>query len=309
MEKKLQFYIGFFNKTLNLPGIAWWVIDFEEDPNHFYCNENMVKSFYLDPELEKHSIELTCPITGDYNKQIAEADQEIAEKIFSDYNLMIEGKKETYNNRFPFYCRETQKTHYFSNRAKVLEACPNGTPRIIYGIIEDVTIETKKTAALERLSERDPLTGLYNRIKLDDFIYREIERFKRHQTPLSVLFIDLDDFKEVNDTYGHQSGDLILIQMADIFEKLTRDNDIVGRWGGEEFMIICPHTSISRAKTVSENMLVAVEEHDFKRPPKISISIGLTEFETTDSLEQFIKRADLALYESKNNGKGQVTIL
>lgn len=308
MRAKLEHYHQFLSQTLDLPGIAWWIIDFEEDADSFYCNDTMARFFDLDPELEKHSIDTSCPIAGDYNKKIKEADQAIAQKIFADYQALLDGENDYYDNRFPYFIAEAHKTHYFNSRAKVLSKDEQGKVEIIYGIIEDITSEVEKTKALESLSERDPLTGLFNRLKLDKCLYQEVYRYKRHQTPVSILFLDIDNFKDINDVFGHPVGDHVLIEVAKILLDDTRKTDFVGRWGGEEFLIICPHTDLKQAEEVAEKIRDKIETADTFNIPSVTASIGITEFTAEDSLTGFINRADKALYKSKSQGKNQVSV-
>ena len=308
MRSKTLEYLNFFEKTLNLPGIAWWLIDYREDDSCFYCNQNMCDFFYLDSDLEKHSISETCPIAGDYNKQVQEADELIAKQIISEYTQMLDGKADAYNNRFPFFCIKTQKTHYFSSRAKVLEKDKNGKPEIIYGIIEDISAEMEKTKLLEKLSERDPLTELYNRLSLDKFLYHNVQRFKRQQPPFSVLFIDIDDFKEINDTFGHQVGDQVLQDSAKVILSTIREVDIAGRWGGEEFMVICEETNREQARELATRLHNSIKENNIAKVFDITISIGCSEFLEDDTLPGFIHRVDKAMYQSKTSGKNQTTI-
>lgn len=307
MRKTTEQYFNLFHKTLDLPGVAWWVIDFKEDAKHFYCNDKMTQFFELDPKLSKHSIQQTCPITGDYNKQIAEEDQGIAKQIFDEYDSMLIGDLDFYDNCFPFFCKKTNKTLYFNNRAKVLETNAKNKPEIIYGIIEDITTEKEKTIALEFLSQKDPLTKLYNRLKIDQCLYEEVYRFKQHTIPVSIIFLDIDNFKDINDTFGHFQGDEVLVEIAEILKSNTCETDLISRWGGDEFLIICTDTNLKQTINIAKKLREKIETSDRFKIPTVTVSIGVTEFNKDDNLDSFLKRADKALYSSKAKGRNTVS--
>lgn len=160
---------------------------------------------------------------------------------------------------------------------------------------------------VEELSITDQLTRLHNRMFLEESFIREIKRSRRYQDPFSVIMVDIDHFKEVNDTYGHDMGDNVLMIIAELLKKDIRDTDILGRWGGEEFLIICPHTGIHEAAILAEHLRVIVETHRFEGTDSKSCSLGVAEFDLGDEgHKEVIKRADQALYQAKRNGRNQV---
>ncbi|WP_419770737.1 MAG: diguanylate cyclase [Candidatus Marinarcus sp.] len=171
-----------------------------------------------------------------------------------------------------------------------------------------MSIGTDVTAKkeLEKLSVTDKLTGLYNRRQLDTVMVTEIERANRYKKSLSLLIIDIDFFKKVNDVYGHQVGDETLIALAKILSDNVRLSDIVGRFGGEEFLIILPETNISEAQLLAEKLRLAVEKYEFHRIGHATISIGVAQYELTTSEETLIYQADSALYKAKANGRNCV---
>lgn len=155
MRDIIKKYIEQFNNSLNMPNICWWIIDFEYEPTYFYCNENMEEVFSLDKSLEKHSVADTCPIAGEYNKNIIDFDSSDnkAKTIFDDYKKLLSLDIETYYNTFPYYNSEFNKIEYFNSRAKILETDKNGKVSILMGIIEDVTLqETQKLQLQEAQS-------------------------------------------------------------------------------------------------------------------------------------------------------------
>lgn len=162
--------------------------------------------------------------------------------------------------------------------------------------------------SLEKLANSDALTGIYNRHKAQILLEQEFRRAQRYQRPLSLIMMDIDDFKKVNDTFGHQVGDDALVYVTREIRPLIRDTDYFARWGGEEFMIICPETSIVGTAELAERLLKAVSAKPAIENVRITLSIGVTTFNPTESIEKFINRADKALYLSKQQGKNRVTI-
>ena len=311
LSEAVKRYIEQFNKTLNLSGICWWIIDYEKDPDHFHCNQFMAEIFSLDKNLQKHSIAKTCPISGGYNKNIAIAEnsKEKAKLVFEEFFKLLTKELSEYNNQFPYFNKEKNKTFYFSSRAKVLETNKEGDVSILYGIIEDITAKELQRKELEKLSQIDKLTGIYNRLKLDESLHIEIERSKRYSTDVSVIIIDLDNFKSINDTYGHLQGDKALVKTTEILKINIRKTDILGRWGGEEFMLICPNTDKKSAITLAQKLRSALENYPFENIGKQSASFGVTQFKKDEDIESFIYRADEALFSAKRNGRNRVEAL
>lgn len=134
----------------------------------------------------------------------------------------------------------------------------------------------------------------------------EINRVQRYQTALSLIILDIDYFKSVNDTFGHQVGDSVLIEMSNILQENLRNTDLLGRWGGEEFLIICPHTDINGTKELAEHLRLKIEKYDFKVIGHKTSSFGVTSFKAGDTIESLLKRADDNLYKAKENGRNQV---
>ncbi|MBN2870741.1 MAG: diguanylate cyclase [Campylobacterales bacterium] len=159
---------------------------------------------------------------------------------------------------------------------------------------------------VEELAVRDRLTGLFNRLKLDEILEYEMTKTKRYNTPLSVIIIDVDHFKSVNDTYGHQVGDLVLKEVANILMSYGRKSDTVGRWGGEEFLIILPNTDLGGAMLAAEKIRVAIANHLFSVVGHKTASLGVSQLLLNETETAFIERADKALYRAKAGGRNQV---
>lgn len=163
-----------------------------------------------------------------------------------------------------------------------------------------------KSQILENLSTTDTLTGLFNRRKLDEIFLQECERARRAQSPLTAIIADIDKFKMVNDTYGHQVGDQLLIEVVRLIQQGVRKIDTVARWGGEEFVILCPSTNLTGACSVAENIRTAIERYDFPLVGHKTCCFGVAEYRPDEAPETVFKRADNALYRAKSGGRNQV---
>lgn len=174
-------------------------------------------------------------------------------------------------------------------------------------MVEERTKELEeKNKKLEYLSITDQLTGLFNRRKLDEDLSNEIERAQRYSQPLSIILIDIDKFKSINDNFGHQTGDEVLGIVADLLTKNCRNIDIKGRWGGEEFLIICPNTDPRGVVNLAENIRSKIQDHKFPVIKSCTASFGVTSYNLEDKPEQMVSRADKALYEAKESGRNCV---
>lgn len=154
----------------------------------------------------------------------------------------------------------------------------------------------------------DTLTGLQNRRKFEEFFAQEYKRAKRYNQAFSLIILDIDNFKTINDTFGHQQGDEALKVVSNIIRKKLRDSDFGARWGGEEFIIILPNTDAKSAATmVAERIRAEIEAHDFGNF-KITISSGIAQFTSDMEAGALLKMADDALYKSKRSGKNKITM-
>ncbi|WP_310438911.1 ABC transporter substrate-binding protein [Sulfuricurvum sp.] len=159
---------------------------------------------------------------------------------------------------------------------------------------------------LLRMATTDPLTGLCNRIRLDEKLLECHEYYKRTHRTFSVMIMDLDHFKRINDTYGHLIGDKTLVNLSQLVQENIRNIDIAGRWGGEEFMIICPETNLDGAKQLAEKIKSIIEECDFPHIHTLTCSFGVSEGREGDRIESIVGRADKALYRAKEEGRNRV---
>lgn len=164
----------------------------------------------------------------------------------------------------------------------------------------------EKNGELERLAVTDRLTGLYNRLKLDQVLEFEVSRGQRYGSNFGMVLLDVDLFKSVNDTHGHQVGDQVLAAIANILGEHTRDTDVVGRWGGEEFLIIATYSGLVGAQDLAEKLRTLVEAFSFPVVGRKTCSFGATAFRPDDTSASMIGRADAALYRAKQAGRNRV---
>jgi diguanylate cyclase (GGDEF)-like protein len=168
---------------------------------------------------------------------------------------------------------------------------------------------------LRELAVKDGLTDLYNHRYFQDLLDKELPRVERYNHVLSIIMVDIDHFKSINDTYGHPQGDIVLRTVADLFQETVRKPDTVARYGGEEFVIVLPETDIKGAVVLAERLRKLVEKRDIKLEEKtinITISLGVTTYETANgrkSKAEIMGAADKALYNSKQTGRNKLSIL
>lgn len=178
------------------------------------------------------------------------------------------------------------------------------------------TIILEKNEALNKISKEyailaitDRLTNLYNRYKLDEILNSNKDLADRYESSFGVIMVDIDHFKNINDTFGHQVGDEVLKTFASILLNSSRKSDIAGRWGGEEFLIIAPNATKESIITFAENLRAEIEKFQFEKIGQLSISLGASIYQENESIEELIKRADKALYTSKKRGRNRTSFL
>lgn len=161
---------------------------------------------------------------------------------------------------------------------------------------------------LLKLSSTDGLTGVYNRAKWDLELERWLAYAKRYGVSLSVIFFDIDDFKNINDAFGHLAGDRVIIEIAEIVKNIIRKDDIFARWGGDEFMLLLPSTDQQQALNLAERLRASVADHRFEQVKRVTCSFGLAMAGEHDSADNLVNRTDQLLYQSKLKGKNRVTV-
>ena len=166
----------------------------------------------------------------------------------------------------------------------------------------------KYNRRLEHLAVTDKLTNISNRIKLDQQLEKVLSMAKRYQRPFSIILMDMDYFKAINDNHGHLVGDYVLQTTAQLLKKNIRIVDTVGRWGGEEFLIICPEQTVGGTKLKAEKIRKLIANYPYKHISNLSCSIGVSSYQPLDTRDTIIKRADDALYLAKNKGRNCVCV-
>lgn len=196
------------------------------------------------------------------------------------------------------------------DRSVVARTDQHGNVLAVQGILRDVTQQKLDRQELERLARYDTLTGLLNRHSIVDKLSEWIRHSRRYHGRLSVVLLDIDHFKRINDTYGHAAGDQVLQETASLLMSNTRQADFVGRYGGEEFLIILPRTDIEGAAVIAERIRAAYEATplhlDDSTVVRITISLGVTQWHEDDSAHTLLARVDAALYRAKEGGRNRV---
>jgi len=201
--------------------------------------------------------------------------------------------------------RQDGSEFYCEANANVLRDARQNPIGILY-IERDITERKRLEEEMRQLAITDQLTNVHNRRKLDQVFVEEKKRADRYAQALSVIIVDIDHFKSVNDLHGHQVGDMILSQVAKLLGAGLREADILGRWGGDEFMVICPFTDLEGAGVLAEKLRQIVEDSAFAVVGKQTCSFGLAQLAKDESIDAMVARADAALYRAKDQGRNRV---
>lgn len=161
-------------------------------------------------------------------------------------------------------------------------------------------------AKLEQMATVDVLTGAFNRRKFDDDLNSIIGNMEKKDIPFSLIFLDIDHFKMINDRHGHKMGDFVLQSVSRLIRENVRATDRLFRWGGEEFILILPDANLESAKCVAEKIRNIIQDYDFKIGDKITVSLGVGEYKLNENIDQIIVRVDSALLKAKSKGRNRV---
>lgn len=178
--------------------------------------------------------------------------------------------------------------------------------RLMLCMVHDITEQKRLEHELERAASRDPLTGLWNRRQFPRLVERAQSQSQRYTQTYSLMLVDVDNFKVVNDNFGHQAGDEFLIFLAHTLEARVRENDVVCRWGGEEFLVLLPQTKLEGALHLAESIRETVEKASHPNLPRLTVSIGVSQHQADEDTATLFKRADEALYRAKAAGRNRV---
>lgn len=199
------------------------------------------------------------------------------------------------------YCKKNNETVWLD--ANITAEPSSSSESLTYSVIcQDITDKKE----VELLSITDPLTGAFNRNRFNQTCTHELDVARRYGPPLSLVIIDIDHFKSINDTHGHLAGDSVLKEISSIIKQNIRSTDIFARWGGEEFTLLLPQTQLDNACVAAEKLRSLIESYEFKLVGHITASFGISQFDNEDTQESLMQRCDDALYEAKHLGRNRV---
>jgi diguanylate cyclase (GGDEF)-like protein/PAS domain S-box-containing protein len=210
---------------------------------------------------------------------------------------IFRGEQEYYRRDGSIMTGELQVIPHVDAEGKVVE---------ILGVTRDISERKMLEAELTRLAVTDPLTGLWNRRQTTNLLSGDLDQAQRHGEALTLLMLDVDRFKSINDTHGHQAGDRVLVEVANRLRDQIRSTDVVGRWGGEEFVILLRYCGLRDAVAAAEKLRQRIAEIPFENLFSVSVSIGAAELHGDDDLQSWLARADAALYEAKRTGRNTI---
>lgn len=230
-------------------------------------------------------------------------------KVSNGLHAIISGELDYFTHEYP--CHSPHVKRWFTMQATRMKKNEDGIEGIVIRHV-DITKQKLLEIQLKKRVHTDSLTNLYNRRYFDKEFQIEMKRSNRNNSSLSVLYVDIDDFKGLNDTYGHTVGDLVLKEISMVFLETTRDSDTCARIGGDEFAIILPETSNEELGYVSERIIKNINkikiQDDISYPIKVSVSIGGASFLNESDMKAMLEKVDGALYAAKDKGKNQIVI-
>lgn len=171
---------------------------------------------------------------------------------------------------------------------------------------QEIKVRIQMQEELQHLAATDTLTGLRNRRAVSAFTEMEIKRAERYGQALSLVMFDIDQFKRINDTFGHLAGDDVLIHVAKLIGERIRASEILARWGGEEFILVLPETDMESAVHLAGELRTLMQEYVFPQVGTVTASFGVTQYSRGDSMDSLLHRADIALYRAKESGRNRV---
>lgn len=316
-EQELQIQHNLFDIVLNATNNIMFITDFK---NIQYSNENFKEL----PKIEKRRKYITK--TGEYTMNCLYSENcdnaSNCNKHFNILDLFVvadgylhkELLKE--NESFIELLRRVEEKDrvvsvvdgHFEQKAFTINIKELEYNKSYLITLSDITQIKENFIKTEKKAYIDGLTRVYNRNKFDELFEQECKRAKRYAKPFSVALIDIDNFKNFNDNYGHLIGDQVLITMAQILNDNIRATDIFARWGGEEFVILFIDTEIQIAKTISDKLRTKISDNKHETAGRITASFGLSQYKEGDTMDSIFKRCDDALYKAKKNGKNRVEI-
>ncbi len=291
----------FFSKIVELAADAILAID--KNMKLIYLNKEAEKTFGYshDEIIGQHLNTLISPeFHADHDKHIRKfLEEDAISRLMNDrQNVEVKGLRK-------------DGSQFFAE-ISIIKIQQDGET-LVAGIIRDISNSKELEKKLRDFAEHDALTGIMNRRMIENALKKDIERASRYNTPLSLLMMDIDHFKKVNDTFGHDIGDLVLKHLTSISKSNLREVDSFGRWGGEEFVVLLPEIDLKDVRVVAEKLRASIEKNPLiindNEKVSYTISIGGVVFsKSIESWETFFKLADNALYQAKEQGRNQVCI-
>ena len=264
------------------------------DDKIILANDNAIRLFGINPnELDHYRFK---DFFADADNRVLLNERLENEKQVQDFEILVK----TYDSDTPFWLLTSATTIDYNYDV------------VLYAAFQDITSRKNREVLLKDQATRDPLTSLYNRRYFEDEVHKRITKARQENGIYCVLMTDVDLFKRVNDTYGHKTGDKVLMELASTSEKALRECDIVARYGGEEFVIFLADVDAEQAYSVAERLRETISElrvpSDDGRIVQFTISIGISSSKVSDNIDTLIKTADEALYKAKQNGRNRVEI-
>jgi diguanylate cyclase (GGDEF)-like protein/PAS domain S-box-containing protein len=246
----------------------------------------------------------------EYKGRWSDTGKEIASREWAVTRALIEGKT-TLDEMIDIETADGTRKTVLNSAVPLKDSGGKIAGAII--VNQDITERRRQEEELKRVhalvarqATTDTLTGIFNRLKFNELLDIEIRGAMRYRHPLSMIMFDIDHFKSINDTYGHLIGDAVLKEIAGLVAGNIRNVDVFARWGGEEFVILSPDSSLKAVSQVAEKLRKLIEVSSFSSPCKVTVSFGLAEFKEDDVANSFLNRADAALYRAKSFGRNRV---
>lgn len=236
---------------------------------------------------------------GDFSASVPVESKDELGLLQENFNAMVR-KLNDMNAKLAAHAKDLEKE--VAIRTEELE-------QTLKRLMEEIAVRKEAEEELKVLATTDSLTGIYNRRKFEESLGIETQRAVRYKIPISLIEVDIDYFKNVNDIYGHLAGDDVLVEITKLVGKNIRDVDVFARWGGEEFMILVSHNDIEGARILAEKLRTMLEKHRIAGIGSVTCSFGAAQFNEGDTVDSFLKRTDDALYNAKRSGRNRVCIL
>lgn len=226
------------------------------------------------------------------------------ERVAAEVKHYDESGAESFEQEYRIVCADGRVRWVYDRT--VVERNDDGHAHHYQGTVIDITERKEAEKRIHVLATTDGLTGILNRKEFTRLLESEIDRVNRYGTQLSLIMYDLDHFKKINDTHGHDAGDEVIQTVVKLVCSNIRSVDIAARWGGEEFMVLLPQSSLEAARKIADKLRLTVSGHDFGKPGPVTASFGVVEFAQGEDSNSLLKRVDKALYLAKNNGRNRV---